>query len=97
MVEITKSAPGLVQGYVPLAVVADAHAVAHPKRLATIYKTAEPLFGCLTSISKVSPGRHQDGYLEGPGRMAEAVLCCRSEAVSTQGLPALHMTADEVL
>ena len=23
-------------------------------------------------------------------------LCCRSEAVSTQGLPALHMTAEEV-
>ena len=72
MVDIIKSAPGLGQGWVPLAVVADARAVAHPKRLATIYKTAEPLFGCL--FLKVSPGRHQDGYLEGPGRMAEAVL-----------------------
>ena len=39
MVEIIKSAPGLGQDSVPLAVVADAHAVAHPKRLAKIYHT----------------------------------------------------------
>ena len=72
MVEIIKSAPELVQGWVPLAAVADARAIAHPKRLATIYRTAEPLFGCL--FRKMSPGRHQNGDLEGPGRMAEAVL-----------------------
>ena len=72
MVEIIKSAPELVQALVPLADIVDALTIAHSKRTATIYGTAEPLFGCL--FLKMSPGRHQDGYLEGPGRMAEAVL-----------------------
>ena len=72
MVENIKSAPELVQGWVPLAVVADARAVAHPKRLATIYKTVEPLFGCL--FLKMSPGGLGVGHLEEPGRIAEAEL-----------------------
>ena len=75
----------------PLAVVADARAVTHPKRLATMYKTAEPLFGCL--FLKMSPGRHQNGNLKDPAEWLK--LCCRSEAVSTQELPALHMTVQE--
>ena len=47
-----------------------------PKRLATIYRTAEPLFGCL--FRKTSPGRHQDGYtLKDPAEWLKLVVLIR--------------------
>ena len=72
MVEIIKSAPELVQVLHPLAGVAHARAIAHPKRTATIYGTAEPLLRSVSS--KCSPGVLGVGHLEEPGRIAEAEL-----------------------
>ena len=72
MVEIIKSAPDLGQVLHPLAGVAHARAIAHPKRLATIYCVTEPLLRSVSS--KCSPGGLGVGHLEESGRMAEAEL-----------------------
>ena len=72
MVEIIKSAPELGQVPHPLAGVAHARAIAHPKRLAMIYCVTEPLLRSVSS--KCSPGGLGVGLLEEAGRMPEAEL-----------------------